>query len=48
MEELEDLRNELAHAQDIIAARWSWLVDLAEEVESLLSRAEEFDPEMAR
>jgi hypothetical protein len=38
---LEQLRNDLAHAQDVIAGRWPYIVDLAETAEDLLRRCEE-------
>jgi hypothetical protein len=42
LKELEDLRNDLAHAQDIITGRWPKIVDLAEEAEQLLQNCESF------
>lgn len=40
LKEVEDLRNDLAHAQDIIAGRWPRLVELSNQVESILERCE--------
>jgi len=40
LKELEELRNDLAHAQDIITGRWPALADLTLEAESLLERLE--------
>ena len=39
--ELGRLRDELAHAQDIVAGRWPALATLAREAEVLLARCEE-------
>lgn len=44
---LEYLRDELAHAQDIITGRWPQLVALAEAAEKLLAACEAFEPETA-
>lgn len=44
-EELEDLRDELAHAQDIITGRWPKLVELVKTAEKLLAACEELEPE---
>lgn len=41
LNELVHLRDELAHAQDIITGRWPEIVDIAERAESLLQRCEE-------
>ncbi len=45
LEELEQLRNELAHAQDIITGRWPGLVDLAKKAEQILEACEECEPQ---
>jgi hypothetical protein len=45
LKELEHLRNELAHAQDIITGRWPKLVELAEGAERLLAACEALEPE---
>jgi len=42
--ELENLRNDLAHAQDIITGRWPKLVELAQKAEELLKACEALDP----
>lgn len=49
LEDLEELRNNLAHAQDIITGQWPKIIDLAEQAELLLQRCEEvaISPEMA-
>jgi hypothetical protein len=39
--ELEQLRNNLAHAQDIVTGYWPKIVDIADQAESLLRRCEE-------
>lgn len=40
----EDLRNKLAHAQDIVTGTtWPEIIDLAEEIEALLKRCEEIE-----
>lgn len=41
LKNLEELRNNLAHAQDIITGYWPKIVDLAEKAERLLQRCEE-------
>jgi len=41
LKDLEELRNNLAHAQDIITGYWPKIVDLAEKAERLLQRCEE-------
>jgi hypothetical protein len=41
LQELEHLRNELAHAQDIVTGRWPDLVRLASSAEHLLERCED-------
>jgi len=41
LKELEDLRNDLAHAQDIVTGRWPKLVELASTAERLLKKCEE-------
>ena len=38
--EVEDLRNDLAHSQDIITGRWPEIVDVAEYLEETLRRIE--------
>ena len=38
--ELENLRNDVAHAQDVLAGRWPRIVDLARDAEELLRCAE--------
>ena len=38
--ELENLRNDIAHAQDVIAGRWPGIVDLAQAAEEVLRRCE--------
>jgi len=43
----EDLRNELAHAQDIVTSRWPELVTLAKKAEDLLAACETLEPEAA-
>ena len=45
LEELEHLRNELAHAQDIITGRWPRLVELATSAEQILAACEALEPE---
>ena len=40
LKKLEQLRNDLAHAQDIITGRWPDLADLTTEAENLLERLE--------
>jgi hypothetical protein len=40
LKEVENLRNELAHSQDIVSGNWPTLVDLAEHIEKTLSNAE--------
>jgi hypothetical protein len=44
---LEHLRDELAHAQDIITGRWPQLVALAQTAEKLLAACETLEPETA-
>ena len=44
---LEHLRDELAHAQDIITGRWPQLVALAQRAEELLAACEALEPEAA-
>jgi hypothetical protein len=44
-EELKHLRDELAHAQDIITGRWPKLVELVKTAEKLLATCEELEPE---
>ncbi len=43
LKKLEELRDDLAHSQDIITSRWPELVDLADTAENILAHAEEFD-----
>ena len=45
LEELEHLRDELAHAQDIITGRWPRLVELAKTAEQILAACEALEPE---
>jgi hypothetical protein len=45
LKNLEDLRNVLAHAQDIITGRWPGIVDLASSAEDFLRRCEEIPNE---
>jgi hypothetical protein len=45
LEELEHLRDELAHAQDIITGRWPRLVELAKTAEQILAACEVLKPE---
>ena len=40
LKNLEDLRNDLAHSQDILAGRWPEIVQLASKVEELIERCE--------
>ena len=40
----EHLRNELAHAQDIITGRWPQLVTFAKKAEDLLATCEALEP----
>jgi hypothetical protein len=40
LEDLEDLRNNLAHSQDIVTQQWPKTVDLAEQAEALLLHLE--------
>lgn len=40
LKKLQDLRDDLAHAQDIVTGRWPELVDLLESAEQALQRAE--------
>jgi hypothetical protein len=40
LKELEELRNDLAHAQDIVTSRWPRLVELAKTAECILSKCE--------
>lgn len=40
LKEIEDLRDKLAHAQDIIAGNWPKIVDIAEDSERLLIKLE--------
>jgi hypothetical protein len=42
LDDLERLRNSLAHAQDIVAGNWPGIVDLAEKTEQLLHNCERF------
>jgi predicted transcriptional regulator len=44
---LEHLRDELAHAQDIITGRWPQLVEFAQAAEQLLATCEALEPETA-
>ena len=44
---LEHLRDELAHAQDIITGRWPQLVEFAQTAEQLLAACEALEPETA-
>jgi len=46
-DDLENLRNDLAHANDIIHGRWPALIDLVAKCESLLERLEAFPREGA-
>lgn len=43
LKQLEKLRDDLAHSQDIITSRWPGLVDLAGAAEKVLERAEKLD-----
>jgi len=43
----ERLRDELAHAQDIITGRWPEIVKIAEKAEDLLAACEALEPEVA-
>jgi hypothetical protein len=45
LEELERLRDELAHAQDIITGRWPRLIELAKTAEQFLAACEDLGPE---
>ncbi len=42
LKDLEALRNNLAHAQDIVTGQWPKTADLAEETEQLLLRLEQY------
>jgi hypothetical protein len=44
---LEHLRDELAHAQDIVTGRWPQLVEFAQKAEELLAACEALEPEAA-
>ncbi len=44
LKQFEHLRDELAHAQDIVSSQWPGLVDLAAAAEQVLRNAEELDP----
>ena len=41
---LEHLRDELAHAQDILTGRWPQLVEFAQRAEELLAACETLEP----
>lgn len=43
LKDLEALRNNLAHAQDIVTGQWPSTADLAEQAEQLLLRLEQID-----
>ncbi len=43
LKSLEDLRNELAHSQDIITGNWPRIVDLVWEAENILSKCEKLN-----
>ncbi len=45
LKELRYLRDDLAHAQDIITGRWPKIVELAKTAEKLLAACEEIEPE---
>lgn len=45
LKDLEHLRDELAHAQDIITGRWPQLVAFAQRAEELLAACETLEPE---
>jgi hypothetical protein len=45
LKDLEELRDVLAHAQDIITGRWPTIVDLASRAEEFLSRCEKIPDE---
>jgi len=47
LKELEHLRNDLAHAQDIITGRWPRLVEFAQRAEELLAACENWKPKAA-
>lgn len=42
LKKLEELRNDLAHAQDIISENWPDIIDIAREAENFLHKCEEF------
>ncbi|MBI4184733.1 MAG: hypothetical protein HY521_12135 [Proteobacteria bacterium] len=42
LKSLRELRDELAHSQDIITARWPGLIDLLKSAEDVLERAEKY------
>ena len=42
LKKLEDLRNNLAHAQDIISENWPDIIDIARDAENFLHKCEEF------
>lgn len=42
LNKLEKLRNNLAHAQDIITGNWPEIIDLARDAEGFLNKCEEF------
>jgi len=44
LNDLKDLRDDLAHSQDIIAGRWPKLIDLARKAEDLLNNCEDWKP----
>lgn len=46
LKELEQLRNDLAHAQDIITANWPSIINLLKEAEVLLKKCEDVKPLM--
>ena len=48
LKKLRNLRDELAHAQDILTGRWPELFDLAVGAENILERAEGIDVDLAR
>jgi len=48
LKNLRNLRDELAHAQDIRAGRWSELFDFAVGAENILERLEGIDADLAR
>lgn len=48
LDKLKKLRDDLSHAQDILAGRWPELVDLAVAAEYVLERAEGIDADLAK